>query len=325
MWWCFTVMGSLCLTLWLYSLFQDAVAIPDGGLILLDLPVVVVDSSSSTSHSRTMTDAMTSAVLAPVPVSVSAPLNWCDKVAQARSDLLPELRITVPCETMTQATSAVVCFLTAGVADGQGDHKVFSGSDYINGALALGASLQDHLTRQDTHMLLLVREGFTIPPPKVQMLEAVGWTLGKAPIIDVERKYSPQYERYKTLYTKISVIGLSEYNCVLLLDADALTVGNLDDLMSCRILQPNYRVAGTLDYYHGKWYHFNTGSALWNPSSQEMNRVYQLTKDPTFMRRFESDQIFSKFDIPPRKFGSAYTRSSVLLASAPVPCVPMDG
>ena len=83
--------------------------------------------------------------------------NWCDAVREARSDLTPELKITVPCETMKPAKSAVVCFLTAGVADGQGNHKVFTGSDYINGALALGASLQDHITRKDTHQLLLIR------------------------------------------------------------------------------------------------------------------------------------------------------------------------
>ncbi len=226
--------------------------------------------------------------------------NWCDKVNEARDDLLPELRITVPCETMKPAKSAVVCFLTAGVPDGQGNHKVFTGTDYVNGALALGASLQDHVTRQDTHQLLLIRDGFTIPEDKIAMLEAVGWTLGKAPRVDVEQKYIPRYERYKTLYTKISVIGLAEYDCVLLLDADALTVGNLDDLMSCSILQNKYRMAGTLDYYHGQWYHFNTGSVLWNTSSEEMNRVYQLTKDPKFMKRFESDQIFTNTVYPDR-------------------------
>ena len=226
--------------------------------------------------------------------------NWCDAVRQARSDLTPELKITVPCETMKPAKSAVVCFLTAGVADGQGNHKVFTGSDYINGALALGASLQDHITRKDTHQLLLIRDGFTIPDDKLQMLKAVGWTLGKAPKVDVEDQYIPRFERYKTLYTKISVIGLSEYDCVLMLDADVLAVGNLDNLMSCDILQPNYQVAGTLDYYHRSWYHFNTGSALWRPSSEEMNRVYGLTKDPNFMRRFESDQIFTNAVYPDR-------------------------
>lgn len=232
--------------------------------------------------------------------SLDVSTTWCEKVALARSNLLPELATTVPCATMKPAKSAVVAYLTAGKPDGTVTKNVFTVTDYINGALALGASLQDHVTRQDTHMLLLVRDTFDMPPDAVPKLEAVGWTLGKAPNVDVERKYLPGFERYKTLYTKTSVVGLAEYECVLLLDADTLVVGNLDDLLSCEILKPNYRVAGTLDYYRGKWYHFNTGSALWRPSAEEMNRVYQLTKDPSFMKRFESDQIFTNTVYPDR-------------------------
>lgn len=219
--------------------------------------------------------------------------TWCNNVATARSKLDPSLRITYPCEKMPQATSAVVCFLTAGVEVGKGSNIVFSGRDYINGALALGVSLQKHMTRKDTHQLLLVREGFSIPAEDIVNLEAVGWTLGVAPKVEVERKYVPKFERYKTTYTKISAIGLSEYKCVLLMDADAIAIGSIDDLLSCNIFdRPEYRVAGTLDFYRQKWLHFNTGSILWRPSAYEMNRVYNLTRDHSFMKKFGSDQIF---------------------------------
>ena len=227
-------------------------------------------------------------------------VSWCDKVKTARSTLHSEIHITVPCDTMSDAKSAVVVYMTAGLPDGKGNSNVFTVTDYVNGALALGASLQDHITRKDVHQLLLLREGFMIPEDKVKMLEAVGWTLGKAPKVEVPSQYVPRNQRYKTVYSKISVIGLSEYDCVLLLDADTLVVGNLDELISCTILEPGYRVAGTLDYYRSSWYHFNTGSALWKPSAQEMNRVYGLTRNATFMQRFQSDQIFTNTVYPDR-------------------------
>lgn len=219
--------------------------------------------------------------------------NWCNNVATARSRLNPSLRITYPCEKMPQATSAVVCFLTAGVEVGKENRVVFTGRDYINGALALGVSLQKHITRKDTHQLLLIREGFSIPVRDIADLEAVGWTIGAAPSVEVEHRYLPVFQRYKTTYTKISAIGLSEYKCALLMDADTIAIGSLDDLLSCDILdRPEYHVAGTLDFYRKEWKHFNTGSILWRTSTDEMNRVYDLTQDSSFMRRFGSDQIF---------------------------------
>jgi len=129
----------------------------------------------------------------------------------------------------------------------------------------------------------------------------VGWTVGKAPKVDVDKKYIPRFARYATTYTKLSVIGLSEYKCALLLDADTLVVGSLDDFLGCDVFdKPAYRVAGTLDYYHGKWYHFNTGSLLWRTSVGEMGRIFNLTRDESFMRRFESDQIFLNTAYPDR-------------------------
>ena len=120
----------------------------------------------------------------------------------------------------------------------------------MNGALVLGASLQKHITRQDTHRLLLIREGFTIPAKDLANLEAVGWTIGSAPKVKIERKYTPGFQRYKTTYTKISAIGLSEYKCALFMDVNTIATGLLDDLLSCDIFdRPEYRVAGTLDYY----------------------------------------------------------------------------
>lgn len=44
--------------------------------------------------------------------------SWCNSVSTARSNLDPSLLISYPCEGMPHVTSAIVCYLTAGVAEG---------------------------------------------------------------------------------------------------------------------------------------------------------------------------------------------------------------
>lgn len=279
------------------------------GLLLIFLLVFFINVSilSRYSHNFQISDLSLQQRLYIIDKGNQATQNeeedWCNVVSKARQNLDPSLHIRVPCEKMKPAKSAVVCMLTAGVPDGKGSRTVFTGTDYVNGALALGASLNDNLTSQNgrVHKLLLIKEGFTLPDDSIRKLEAVGWTIGKSPDIKVDKKYTPSFARYKNVYPKISVIGLAEYKCILFVDADTLTVSNIDELMSCNLLdRPEYRVAGGLDYYRGRWFHFNTGSVLWRPGSDEMTRVYQLTRNETFMTRFESDQIFINTVYPDR-------------------------
>jgi len=228
--------------------------------------------------------------------------NWCDRVKKAREDLSPTLHIKVPCTTMTpKAISAVVCMLTDGVADTKTTNIIFSATDYIHGAMALGASLKGKIDPIKTHQLLLLREGFVLAKDDMIRLQSVGWTVGTAPNVPLEEKYRPRFPRYRTTYTKISAIGLSEYNCVMLMDADTLAVGDLKDLLTCSIFtESQHRVATTLDLYHRYWHYFNTGSILWRTSSKEMDRVFSLTKDPTWMKAFTSDQDFLNEVYPER-------------------------
>lgn len=244
--------------------------------------------------------------------------SWCDTVKRARSKLDPMFHIDVPCEKMKPAKSAIVSMITGGAPEGKGSRFVFEGGDYVKGTLALGASLLDNLKSDNVHKLLLVKKGFPLPEEHVKNLEAVGWTMGVSPDINVEAKYMPRFGRYKNVYPKISIIGLEEYDCVFFVDADTLTVGSIDDLMTCSLFdKPEYIIAGGLDFYHRKWkvrnkfsvynlhhdptqqtgtyillQHFNTGATLWKTSAAELERVFAKTKDESFMRRFESDQIF---------------------------------
>lgn len=95
--------------------------------------------------------------------------SWCETVNNARSTLDPSLHIKVPCEEMKPAKSAVVAYITAGVSKEKASRTVFSASDYVDGVMALGASLNDHLGPQ-THKLLLLRDDF-IPTLPTDVLE----------------------------------------------------------------------------------------------------------------------------------------------------------
>ena len=228
-------------------------------------------------------------------------MDWCSQVERARADLSPSLHVQVPCQTMTPAKSAVVCMLTDGAAEEKVTRVVFSATDYIHGAMALGASLQGQIDPTQTHLLLLLRDGFVLAADDLVRLQSVGWIVGTAPNIPLAHKYLPRFPRYKTTYTKVSAIGLAEYDCVMLMDADTLAVGDLRELMSCSIFtEPQHRVAATLDLYSGHWHFFNTGSLLWKTSSKEMDRVFALTQDSSWMKAFSSDQEFLNNVYPER-------------------------
>jgi hypothetical protein len=232
--------------------------------------------------------------------------SWCDQVKQARSNLMPSLHIKYNCDDMMPATSAIVCMLTDGTSEEKATRVVFTAKNYINGAMALGASLQRNIDPIKTHQLLLLREGFTLDEDDMIRLQSVGWTLGTAPNFDLEPRYVPTFARYKTTYTKVTAIGLSEYECVMLMDADTLAVGDLRGVMSdCEntvFLHPANRVAGVLDLFAGRWKLFNTGSILWRTSSAEMGRVFGLSRNSSFMKKFSSDQAFLNAVYSEREF-----------------------
>lgn len=229
--------------------------------------------------------------------------SWCLRVKRARAESnLPHLQISYPCESLKPAVSAIVCMLTDGTTEQKTTRTVFAARDYINGALALGASLDGKTDKSQTHQLLLLREGFELENDDLTRLESVGWQIGTAPNFPIEKKYEPKFPRYKTTYTKVTVIGLSEYKCALLLDADTLVVGDLRDILKCDTVfhSPLNRVAGVLDFYRLGWKYFNTGSILWKTSTDELERVYKLTKNSSFMKRYPSDQDFLNNVYPER-------------------------
>jgi len=242
--------------------------------------------------------------------------TWCERVREAREALtLPHLRISYPCEIMKPAISAIVCMLTDGTTEEKANRVVFTARDYIHGAMALGASLKGNIDPSRTHQLLLLREGFELETDDLIRLEAAGWHIGTAPNFPIEKKYIPRFTRYKTTYTKVTAIGLSEYKCILLMDADTLAVDDLREVMKCDTVfrTPINRVAGIIDWYHNGWKLFNTGSILWKTSSAEMERVFNLTKDDSFMKRYSSDQDFLNNVYPDRLTNTTFNNEIVAL------------
>lgn len=228
--------------------------------------------------------------------------TWCNKVTDARSKLNKTLSVSYPCEHLKPATSAVVCMLTDGATNDKASATMSSKQNYINGAMALGQSVARHIDPSKTHMLLMIRDGFPLGPDDRLRLQAVGWTIGTAPNFPLKQEYLPRFPRYKTTYTKVTAIGLEEYECVMMMDADTLVIGDISELLTCKIFTSSkHRVAGTIDYYQHRWILFNTGSLLYRTSVQEMERVFRLTQDETFMRRYSSDQEFLNHVYPERK------------------------
>jgi hypothetical protein len=55
-----------------------------------------------------------------------------------------------------------------------------------------------------------------------------------------------------------------------------------------------------MDLYRSYWHYFNTGSILWRTSSKEMDRVFALTTNSSWMKAFSSDQDFLNNVYPER-------------------------
>ena len=142
--------------------------------------------------------------------------EWCENIEQARSALNPSLRIAVTsCESLLPAKSAIVVYITAGVSPEMTSRVVFSAQDYINGVLALGSSLLDHLASDNVHKLLLLQQAFldSLSPELLGKLKKY-WTIGIAPKVNIDAKYLPRFKRYRSVYSKLSILGLAEYECV---------------------------------------------------------------------------------------------------------------
>ena len=106
----------------------------------------------------------------------------------------------------------------------------------------------------------------------------------------------PRFRRFANTYSKLLVQGLVEYECVLLMDADTVVVGPMDELVDCSSGRPDALMAGVQDYKRGRWRTFNTGVLRYRPSASELSRAIGLLLNST--ARYQSDQTFINLVYP---------------------------
>ena len=199
--------------------------------------------------------------------------SWCDRISAARKVVAPALRVSYPCEGLQPARSAVVTMLTDSLSESR---VTFGLSNYVKGVLALGRSLQSHLHRH-VHRLLLVRDGVSVPAAERLSLDAMGWILGTVPTIQPPQK--PRFQRFRSQYSKLALMGLTEYESLFYMDADTLAIGSLDRLLDSTALfqHAEQRLAAARDFFGGRWSAtYNMGIFGVQPNASELERLHML-------------------------------------------------
>lgn len=240
--------------------------------------------SSAATASLTASTPPTGEVKQPLPNA-----SWCERVAAARRQVPAELRISVPCDGLAPTDVAVVAVLTEALQRSRISSTL---GDYVRGAMALGGSLQLHLSPR-VHRLLLLRSGLEITANERSRLAAVGWRLGIAPDIRLERDQMPRFPRFRNTFCKLAVQGLVEYAHVLLMDVDTIAVDSLDGLLlegGRHLPRPAQTLAAVMDFHGGRWSTYNTGMLLWRTSAALVARLFSLLRNST--TRHQSDQTF---------------------------------
>lgn len=104
-----------------------------------------------------------------------------------------------------------------------------SKAEYCLGAMVLGRSLRQAAVRHDLVLLYTA----DIPAAAVNLVARSGWKMREADeVFGVRALYNHGEPRFESVFTKLQVMGLTEYEKVLLLDIDTLVLQNMDDLFN---------------------------------------------------------------------------------------------
>lgn len=104
-----------------------------------------------------------------------------------------------------------------------------NGDGYVPGVEALGRSLDRSGTAQ--RKVLVVTPD--VPEHARKQLEAEGWQLRESPPIQNSRPDEDMFfSRFRNTFTKLNAWSLTEFDKIVVLDADTIVIKNIDDLFA---------------------------------------------------------------------------------------------
>ena len=147
-----------------------------------------------------------------------------------------------------------------------------NGEAYLPGVEALGSSLRASGTAEPT-VLLVTPE---VRPVTRERLVAQGWRIHEiAPIPNPNPSTQQMFPRFGAAYTKLRAWQLTEFDKVVLLDADTIVMKNVDDLFD----RPE--LAAAPDFFLPD--RFNSGVMVLDPSEDTFDRmVHALGQQPSY-------------------------------------------
>ena len=199
--------------------------------------------------------------------------------------------------------------------------------DYINLVLVLGHSinLYDAVTC-DIDRIVMIHDDAVFTPKTRSQLKLAGWSLMIVPQIappDAVNKLTVRYERYLKCFSKLHAFNMTQYETVLLLDADTILCGNVMELFiqyATRMRTIGVHLAWARDSRDKSNPNssFNAGVMLIRPSNvlthhliENLNRItfeYAFSEQGYLTAMFNSSQptppgsIYRQYLILPQKF-----------------------
>jgi alpha-N-acetylglucosamine transferase len=161
-----------------------------------------------------------------------------------------------------------------------------NGEGYLPGVEALGKSLEAHGTKVPRVVLATA----DVLADARRNLTEQGWEIRDVePLANPNPETAQLFDRFRNVYTKLRAWELVEFDKIVLLDADVITLQNIDDLFE----RPS--ISAAPDFFLPD--RFNSGLIVIDPSKETFNRMLEALWDTPsydggdqgFLNNFHSD------------------------------------
>jgi alpha-N-acetylglucosamine transferase len=160
--------------------------------------------------------------------------------------------------------------------------------EFMMGIRVLGSSLKRSQTPHDKYLLVTPN----VPVSVVRVLEAEGWIVRQVQAIaNPHGNHRLFLQRLNFVFTKLNIYRLTEYEKVVILDADTMLISNVDELFACNDLCAVVRNG-----------FFNAGVMVIRPSEslyKELTDLYQVLPSYNGGEQGFLNQWFSNFSFCP--------------------------